>query len=116
MPFTVKEWTRRQCENEPGSRTIYEWSAAKQASGWEMVKAIKWWKKQNRSYPLACFVKKFEKNVPIINNDGEHAKKIEGGVSSLQLFSCNHEADIRIALTANFVVLLNNSHFNSSDV
>ena len=32
------------------------------------------------------------------DNGGKHARKIEDGVSSLQLFSCNHEADIKIAL------------------
>ena len=57
------------------------------------------------------FKKIYVKNVPIINNDREHTRKIEDGVSSLQLFSCNHEAESTIALHAfksreNIVVVL----------
>ena len=57
---------------------------------------------QNRSYTVVFFHKKYEKNVPIINNDVEHARKIEDGVSSLQLFSCNHKADSRVICTTCF--------------
>ena len=57
-----------------------------------------------------------KKNVPMIANDGEHTRKMEGGVCSFQLFSWNHEADRRIALhasnsRANVVVLLKDRHF-----
>ena len=45
-----------------------------------MLKEIKSWKKQNRSYTLACFLKKCGKNVTAINA-GEHATRIEDGVS-----------------------------------
>ena len=36
--------------------------------------------------------KKYEKKFPIINNHGEHTSTIEGRISLLQLFSCNHKA------------------------
>ena len=47
------------------------------------------------------FRQKNEKNISIINNDGEHVRQIENGVSSLQLLSCNHADGIRIALIQN---------------
>ena len=37
-----------------------------------------------------------------MNNDGEHTRKIEDGVSFLQLFSCNQKADSRITYTTFF--------------
>ena len=44
------------------------------------------------------FLKKNEKNVIIVINDGEHTLRIKDGASPLQLFSCNHEeADSRMA-------------------
>ena len=47
------------------------------------------------------FLKKYEKDVPIIVNDGEHKCSIQNGASLVLLFSCNHEdADSRIALHA----------------
>ena len=58
---------------------------------------------ENKIYPihLILFHKKYGKNIPIINNGGEHTWRTGDGVSSLQLwFSCNHEADSRIALHA----------------
>lgn len=64
-----------------------------------MVEAIKWLGKQDRHYPPVCFPKNIWKNVAVINNDGEHTKKIDDRVS-LQLFSCNREADSKIALQA----------------
>ena len=45
-----------------------------------MLEETKSWKKQNRSYTLVCFLKKCEKNVTAINA-GEHARRIEDGVS-----------------------------------
>ena len=59
---------------------------------------------ENKTDPIHYFVvlKKFEKNIPIINNGGEHTRKIEGGVSLLQLFSCNHKADSRITCSICF--------------
>ena len=58
--------------------------------------------KQEKSYSLVCLAQKIEKNVPIIfiNNDGEHTRKTEDGVSSLQLFSCNRKADSKIPVQA----------------
>ena len=47
-----------------------------------MVKAIKWWGKKDRSYPLVCFSQKYQKIVHMINNDGEHTMNIEDAVSS----------------------------------
>ena len=67
-----------------------------------MVKAIKWWEKQERSYPLVRFPQKIWKKVPKINNDGEHTGKNEDGVSLLQLFSYYHKADSRITCTTYF--------------
>ena len=68
---------------------------------------------ENRTDPIHLFgfLKKYEKNVHIFNNDGKHTMKIEDGASSLQLLSCNHEADSRITLhstksRANIVVVL----------
>ena len=47
------------------------------------------------------FLKIYEKNIPIVINVREYTWRIEDGVSSLQLFSCNdEEADSRIALHA----------------
>ena len=47
------------------------------------------------------FLKKYEKDVPIIINDGEHKCSIQNRASLVLLFSCNHEdADSRIALHA----------------
>ena len=55
-------------------------------------------RKQNRSYPLISFSQKiWKKNIN--NNNAEHKRKIANGVSSIQLFSCNHKADSRIACT-----------------
>lgn len=56
---------------------------------------------ENKIYPihLIVFHKKYGKNIPIVNSGGEHTWRNEDGVSLLQLwFSCNHEADSRIAL------------------
>ena len=47
--------------------------------------------KKGKSYPLAWFGQKYEKNVPITNNDG---------VSLVQVFSSKKVADTRIALNA----------------
>ena len=48
---------------------------------------------------LVTFLKKYEKNVSIAINYGEHTWRIKDGASTLQLFSCNHEeADSMIAL------------------
>ena len=48
---------------------------------------------ENKTDPfhLFVFLKKYEKKVLVIHNDGEHTLKIEGGASSLQVFSCNHK-------------------------
>ena len=72
---------------------------SKKTLEWQMVEAIKWLGKQDRHYPPVCFPKNIWKNVAVINNDGEHTKKIDDRVS-LQLFSCNREADSKIALQA----------------
>ena len=68
---------------------------------------------ENKTDPIHLFVfrKKYEKNVHIINIDGEHTMKIENGAFSLQVFSSNQKADSRITLhasksRANVVVLL----------
>ena len=55
-----------------------------------MVKAIKWWGKQDIKY----------EKIDIINNEGEHMMKTKDGVSSLRMFCCNHKADSSIALHA----------------
>ena len=50
---------------------------------------------------FVTFLKKHEKNVLIIVNDGVHTWRSEDGVSILQPFSCSHEkADSRIAIHA----------------
>ena len=67
--------------------------------------------------PLSVnFHGKYEKNVPIIINDGEHTWRIEDEVSLLQLFSCNHEDDSRIKLHAskssgNVVIVAKDTNF-----
>lgn len=54
---------------------------------------------ENKADPIHLFVflKKYERKDSIINNDGEPTRKSEGRVSSLQVFSCSHEADSNIA-------------------
>ena len=71
---------------------------------------------ENKTDPIHLFVflKKYEKKVLIIHNDGEHTLKIVGGASSLQLFSCNHKANNRITMhasksRANIGVVLKNA-------
>ena len=49
---------------------------------------------------MGIFSSKNIKKALIIKNDGEQTSKIEHRVFSLQVFCCNHEADIRIALHA----------------
>ena len=50
-------------------------------------------KTKTNPFHLFAFLTKCEKNVAVINNDGEHTRKIQDAVSLLQLFSCNCEAD-----------------------
>ena len=89
-------------------------------SGFHQKKREKWLRllsdRENKTDPIHLFVflKKSEKYVQTINSGREHTMKIEGELSSLQLFSCNHEGDSRIALhaskfTANVVVVWKNT-------
>ena len=57
------------------------------------------WESKTDTIHQFVFLKTYEKNVAVINNDGEHTKKIDDRVS-LQLFSCSYEADNKIALQA----------------
>ena len=81
MMRTTTQDTRWERGSQPDPRIVYKWFAAKKATGWQVVKAIKWWRKQDRSNPLVCFPQKTWKNAPIINDDGEHTRNIVDGVS-----------------------------------
>ena len=87
----------------------------KKATGWQVVKTIDW---RGILSTTLFSSKNMKKNIPLINNDGEHAREFEDGGSSLQLFSCNDKADSRIALhnsksRANVMVVLKNNHFDT---
>ena len=71
----LKEGKRRQRGSEPGHRIAY-----KSLGG-------KWLKL--RILGKHDFPQKYEKSIPIINNDAERTRKMEDGISSMQLFSCN---------------------------
>ena len=44
MRTTIQD-TRWERGIQPDPRIVYKWFAAKKATGWQVVKAIKWWRK-----------------------------------------------------------------------
>lgn len=99
--LSVKESTRQQRGSDPGPLIVCCWFRAKQkATVWQFVKAIFNGENKKTKQILSTslfFSKNMKKNIN--NNNAEHKRKIVNGVSSIQLFPCNHKADSRIACT-----------------
>ena len=102
VEFSVKEGTRRQRGGEHSPRTFIKDLKQIMPQGDKWLSLLSNGENETDLIHLFVnFLKKYKKNVPTIINDGKHTWRIEGGVSPLKLFSCNHEeADSRIALLA----------------
>ena len=102
------EVTRQQRGSEPDPQMVCKWFAAqKHMQGDKRLRqnSSKWCyviRKTGQILFICLLSSKNKTNVPIINIDGEHTKKIEDGVCSLKLSPCNHEVNF----AANFVVIL----------
>ena len=102
VEFRLKEGTRGQRGDKPGPRTLINdlQQIMPQREKWlSLLSNGK--NKTDLIHSFVNFHEKYEKNVPIIINDGENTWRIEDEVSLLQLlYSRNHEDDSRIKLHA----------------
>ena len=102
VEFSIKEDTRRQRGVEPDPRTFKRDLQQIIPQGFKGLSLLSnGTNKTNLIHLFVNFLKKYEKDVPIIVNDGEHKCSIQNGASLVLLFSCNHEdVDSRTALHA----------------
>ena len=117
VEFSLQEVTRGQFGDEPGPRTLIGDLQQIIPQGDKQLSLLSNGENETDLIQLSVnFHRKYEKNVPIIINDGEHTWRIEDEVSLLQLFSCNHEDDSRIKLHAskssgNVVIVAKDTNF-----